>query len=139
ARQSIRQMFQFAVEFIFTPRLIRIETFQRYVQMQDFTQTLDLMLKERDSGLVMLTGHFGNWEVLGYVLATIGFDTVSVARPLDNPYLSEYVFGVRERMGQRIVAKKGATDDVVATLAARGMVGFTADQDAGKKGIFVDF
>src|SRR5437660_12058458 len=87
----------------------------------------------------MLTGHYGNWEILGYVLATIGFPTSSVARPLDNRYISDYVFGVRERTGQRIIAKKGATDEVTDVLAKKGVVAFTADQNAGSKGIFVDF
>ncbi|MFT3786274.1 MAG: hypothetical protein QM770_08920 [Tepidisphaeraceae bacterium] len=138
AHESIRQMFQFGVEFIFTPRLVRLETWGRYVELSEFRETLDLMLRNR-RGLILLTGHYGNWEVLGYVLATLGFATTSVARPLDNPYLSEYVFGVRERMGQKIVAKKGMTETVTEALANGEMVGFTADQDAGKKGLFVDF
>ena len=87
----------------------------------------------------MLTAHYGNFEVLGYLLATLGFPTSSVARPLDNPYLSDFVFGVRERQGQKIIAKKGATDDVVDVIESRGAVGFVADQNAGSKGIFVNF
>ena len=63
----------------------------------------------------------------------------SVARPLDNPYLSDFVFGVRERKGQRIIAKKGATDDVVDVIEGGGAVAFVADQNAGSKGMFVDF
>jgi KDO2-lipid IV(A) lauroyltransferase len=62
-----------------------------------------------------------------------------VARPLDNPYLSEFVCGVREKQGQRIIAKKGATDDVVEVIESKGAVAFVADQNAGSKGIFVNF
>ena len=87
----------------------------------------------------MLTGHYGNWEILGYVLATLGFDTTSVARPLDNPYVNDWLLGVRERQGQRIIAKKGATDEVTTCSSRKGTVGFIADQNAGSKGIFVDF
>src|SRR5258706_153843 len=53
--------------------------------------------------------------------------------------LSDFVFGVREKQGQRIIAKKGATGDVVDVIEAGGAVGFVADQNAGSKGIFVDF
>ena len=87
----------------------------------------------------MLTGHYGNWEILGYVLATLGFESTAVARPLDNPYINEWVFGVRERQGQKVVGKKGATHEITGLLGSGGAVGFVADQNAGHKGIFVDF
>jgi KDO2-lipid IV(A) lauroyltransferase len=58
---------------------------------------------------------------------------------LDNPYVNRWLLGVRERQGQRIVAKRGATDEVTQTLESGGMVAFIADQNAGPKGIFVDF
>jgi KDO2-lipid IV(A) lauroyltransferase len=93
----------------------------------------------KKQGLIMLTGHYGNWEILGYVLATLGFETTSVARPLDNPYINQWLLGVREKKGQKIIAKKGATSEIPDVLQAGGTVGFIADQNAGSKGIFVDF
>jgi KDO2-lipid IV(A) lauroyltransferase len=139
ARRSMQALCMLAVEVLFTTRLIRIDTFRKYVDLGDrFEEVLRLLLR-KDKGLIMLTGHYGNWEILGYVLATLGFPTVSIARPLDNPYVSEFVFGVRERTGQRIIAKKGATDEVVDVLEKNGTVGFIADQNAGSKGLFVDF
>jgi KDO2-lipid IV(A) lauroyltransferase len=138
ARESIRQLFCLGVEVMFTTRLITIDTVARYVDLGDVGRTLKLLL-DRHRGLIMLTGHYGNWEVLGYALATLGFKTTSVARPLDNPYINAWLLGVREKQGQKIIAKKGATDEVVQTLEARGVVGLIADQNAGPKGIFVDF
>jgi KDO2-lipid IV(A) lauroyltransferase len=138
ARRSMQELFMFFVEMFFTTRLIRIDSWARYIVLENFQKPLDLMLK-REGGLIMLTGHYGNFEILGYLLATLGFPTSSVARPLDNPYLSDFVFGVRERQGQRIIAKKGATGDVVDVIEGGGTVAFVADQNAGSKGIFVDF
>jgi len=138
ARRSMQQMFMLFVEMLFTTRLIRIDTWRQYVELDHFKQTLALLLDKR-RGLIMLTGHYGNWEILGYVLATLGFETTSIARPLDNPYVNDYVLGVRERQGQRILAKKGATTEVTALLERGGTVCFIADQNAGSKGIFVDF
>jgi KDO2-lipid IV(A) lauroyltransferase len=97
------------------------------------------MLLRRGQGLIMLTGHYGNWEVLGYVLATLGFQTTSIARPLDNRYVNQWLMGVREKKGQRIIDKTGATSEVTGVLASGGTVGFIADQNAGSKGMFVDF
>lgn len=138
ARESMQSLLMLGVEVLFTTRLVRIDTFTRYVRLGDFQQTINLLL-QRHRGLIMLTGHYGNWEILGYVLAVLGFPTVSVARPLDNVYINRWLLGVREKMGQKIVAKKGATEDITAALDAHGTVGFIADQNAGPKGLFVDF
>jgi KDO2-lipid IV(A) lauroyltransferase len=138
AERSMQHLVMLAVEVLFTTRLIRLDTYGRYVTLTNFRDVLDLMLRG-ERGIIMLTGHYGNWEILGYVLATLGFPTTSIARPLDNPYVSDYVFGVREKTGQRIIAKKGATTEVTEVLDAKGTVGFIADQNAGSKGLFVDF
>lgn len=138
ARRSMQQLIMLFVEVLFTTRLVRIDTIAHIMDLGNFDEVLRLLIK-RDRGLIMLTGHYGNWEVLGYALATLGFETTSVARPLDNPYVNHYLLGVRERMGQRIITKKGATDEVTTILEQKGVVGFIADQNAGPKGIFVDF
>ena len=138
ARESLRQTVMLAVEMLFTTNLVRIDTFDRHIKFENFTEVLELLIR-RETGLIMLTGHYGNWEVLGYVLATLGFETTSIARPLDNPYVNQWILGVRERQGQKIVSKKGATDEVIPVIEAKGAIGFIADQNAGSKGVFVDF
>lgn len=138
ALRSMQQLFMLFVEVLFTTRLVRVDTFSRFVELQNFGETLSLLMKKHQ-GLIMLTGHYGNWEILGYMLATLGFETTSVARPLDNKYVNEWLLGVRERQGQRIIAKKGATEEVTQILENHGAVGFIADQNAGPKGIFVEF
>jgi Kdo2-lipid IVA lauroyltransferase/acyltransferase len=138
ARESMRQLIVLFVEVVFTTHLVRIDTWRKYVELRDFRSTLELLLDER-RGLIMLTGHYGNWEVLGFVLATLGFPTTSVARTLDNPYVNEYVMGVRQKRGQRIVDKSGMTREATGVLDRHGTLGFIADQNAGSKGIFVDF
>ena len=138
ARRSMQQLIMLFIEILFTTRLVRVDTWNDYVELNNFQQTLGLLLK-RGRGLIMLTGHYGNWEILGYVLATLGFETTSIARPLDNPYVNRWIMGIREAKGQRIIDKKGATDEVTDVLNRGGAVGFIADQNAGPKGIFVDF
>jgi KDO2-lipid IV(A) lauroyltransferase len=139
ALRSMEALCMLGCEVMFTTRIVRVDTFRKYVQLGPrFDEVMKLLL-EKDRGLILLTAHYGNWEILGYVLATLGFATTSVARPLDNPYVSDYVFGVRERTGQRIIAKKAATTEVTDLLENHQAVAFVADQNAGKKGIFVDF
>ena len=106
ACESVQQLIMFFVELLFTTRLVRLDTWSQFVELENFEPVIKLLM-QRDRGVILLTGHYGNWEILGYVLATLGFQTTSVARPLDNPYVNRYVLGVREKQGQRIIAKKG--------------------------------
>ena len=138
ARRSMQQLVMLGVEVLFTTRLIRLDTYARYCELENFQESLGLLLRP-GKGLIMLTGHYGNWEILGYVLATLGFETTAVARPLDNPYVNRWLLGVREKQGQRILDKKGAVNEVTDLLEAGKAVGFIADQNAGTKGMFVDF
>jgi Kdo2-lipid IVA lauroyltransferase/acyltransferase len=138
ARRSMQEIPMLGVEVLFTTRLVRLDTWARFVTLDNFRETLGLLL-DKHRGLILLTAHYGNFEILGYVLALLGFPTSSIARPLDNRYISDWLFGVRERLGQKIIVKKGATEEVVETLTNHGTVGFVADQNAGSKAIFVDF
>ena len=140
ARQCVHQLGRcWQSKCLFTTRLIRLDTWVKYCRKPVTLPSAHKCCCKRGQGVIMLTGHYGNWEILGYVLATIGFETTSVARPLDNPYLNDWIMGVRERQGQKIVGKKGATTEVVEVLERGGAVGFIADQNAGSKGVFVDF
>lgn len=138
ARASMRSLAWLGVEFLLTVRKISPNTWRRHVRLGNIAEALRLMV-ERKTGLILLTGHFGNWEVMGYTMAALGFDSVAVARRLDNPYVNDWALGLREKAGLRILDKKGAAMEVDGILAGRGLVAFIADQDAGRRGIFVDF
>jgi len=138
ARASMRSLAYLAVEVLFTTRLITPGRWRRHIELVNQAENIRLLLGGR-TPLVYITGHFGNWEVVGYTMAALGFPNVAVARPLDNPYLDRYVRGVRENRGLKILDKKGASEMVEDLLAANGAVSFIADQDAGRKGLFVDF
>ena len=99
-------------------------------------------MDERITGnrpMIMLTGHYGNWELAGYVFGLFGFPTVSVAPDLDNPFLERYVRTFREKTGQLLVPKQGGYDQMVEVLKDNRILSFLADQDAGQRGLFVDF
>ena len=83
--------------------------------------------------------NFGNWEVTAYTMGAVGFPAHAVARPLDNPYINDFLLGVREGPGIVVLDKKGATEQLTGILENKGIIGVVADQDAGRKGIFADF
>lgn len=138
AKASMRSLVYLGLEVLFTTRLITPTRWRRYARLANQRENIRLLV-ERKTPLIYVTGHFGNWEVIGYTLATLGFDSYAVARPLDNPYINEYIMGVRQKTGLAILDKKGATQSMDDILSANGVISFIADQDAGRKGMFVDF
>jgi len=138
ARESMRNMVYFALEFLFTHRVVTPGRWREYAGLANQVENIRL-LTERKSAIVYVAGHFGNWERVGYTLAILGFPGFAVARPLDNPYLNRYVMDIRQRKGLTILDKKGASERMDEILASHRYVSFLADQDAGRRGIFVDF
>jgi KDO2-lipid IV(A) lauroyltransferase len=88
---------------------------------------------------VILSGHYGNFELAAYLFGLFGFRIFSVARELDNPLLDRFVTEFRESRGQRILPKKGSAPDVALVLAENGAIGLLGDQAAGPKGCWVEF
>lgn len=138
ARSSMRSLLYLALEVMLTTRRITPGGWRRHVRLGNLGPALRLALEQK-TGLILVTGHFGNWEALGYAMAVLGFPSVAVARPPDNPYLSDYLMGVREKTGQSILYKRGATQTMNDVLEAKGTLSFIADQDAGPRGLFVRF
>jgi KDO2-lipid IV(A) lauroyltransferase len=124
------------IDIIHLPRRLHPNNWRRHVEL-DQGRWVDLLLSGRP--LLLVTGHFGNWELGGYVLGLLGFTTHAIARPLDNPYLDDYLRLFRERTGQKILAKKGDFDEMQGLLTSGGVLATLADQDAGQRGLFVDF
>jgi KDO2-lipid IV(A) lauroyltransferase len=138
ARASVRSMISMFLEALWTPRLIQPHRWRRHVRLRHMPGVIRLMV-ERKQPAIMITGHFGNWEVVGYTMAAVGLPSYTVARHIDNPHIDRFVFGVREEAGQRMIYKKGAARQVAEAMHSRAVVCFVGDQDAGRKGIYVDF
>ena len=125
------------MEILHIPRKLHPTTWRDRITLVGHERVIDRLL---DGGpLIMLTGHFGNWEMAGYLFGVFGFPPNSVARALDNPYLDAYLKTFRERTGQKMIPKKGGYDEMLAVLRSNGVLSFLADQDAGERGMFVDF
>jgi KDO2-lipid IV(A) lauroyltransferase len=137
ARASFEHFVKLAVEVCSTPRVLTHDTWARHATIEQLGPAIRLLNAGRP--VILLTGHTGNWEVLGYLLAVLGYDLDAVARPIDNPLINDWLLGIRQRQGMRIITKFNATDRMVGVLNRGGALGFIADQNAGDKGLFVPF
>jgi KDO2-lipid IV(A) lauroyltransferase len=138
-RSVYRHFCTVLVEIIHLPRKMHANTWRRYFDL-DRTHgraLVDCLLSDRP--LMLVTGHFGNWEMAGYVLGLFGFRGYAIARPLDNQFLDDFLRRFRESTGQQILAKHGDFERIQTILKEGGVLATLADQDAGQRGYFVDF
>jgi KDO2-lipid IV(A) lauroyltransferase len=136
-RATYRHFAHLLVEITLTPRKLHVTNWKAHVEIVDDRRVVGHLLSGRP--LLIVTGHFGNWEIAGYVLGLVGMTTHAVARPLDNPYLDDFLRRFREHTGQKILAKHGDFDQMQGLLASGGVLATLGDQDAGQRGLFVDF
>lgn len=138
AENSIRNMFQlFAVDSLAMPRLLRRENWTEKVRVGTMGQVIPMLVREEPA--IFITGHTGNWELLGYLLSLLGFKLTVLARPIDNPLINKWLLDLRQTHGMKVMTKFGATPEVDQLIRDGGRIGFIADQNAGDKGMFVPF
>lgn len=137
ADRSLENVTMFAIEAICLPRRLSPLTWSRYFQIVDFDDAINAFMQGR--GGIIVTPHYGPFEISAHVMAALGFDIIAVMRPLDNEYMNRYLVDSRKTQGLKLIDKKGATTQAQSLLEDNYMVTFVGDQDAGRKGIFVDF
>ncbi|MFM7151571.1 MAG: lysophospholipid acyltransferase family protein [Gemmataceae bacterium] len=128
------------VEMIRLPRVLNrrnYRTFTHWVPADG--EQIGIRWAKCGRPLLILTGHFGNWEILGYTIGLVGLSAGIIARKIDNPYIDRMLKQLRTRTGQELLDKNEDYGKILEYLGSgrhRGMVG---DQDAGARGLYVDF
>jgi len=137
ARGMWEHLFVLVAEVAMAGRKIHETNWNRYLRVINLRPALKAIMSDRPT--LIVSGHFGNFELANYILGMLSVPTLAVARELDNPYIDHYLRNFRANTGQRMVDKKGGYDDIRATLDSAGTVSLLADQYAGSKGCWVDF
>jgi KDO2-lipid IV(A) lauroyltransferase len=125
------------MEILQIPRKLHPTTWRDRITLVGHEKVVDQLMK--GGPVIMLSGHFGNWEMAGYLFGVFGYPPHSVARTLDNPYLDRFLRSFRERTGQKMIPKSGGYDQMLEVLRNGGVLSFLADQDAGQNGMYVEF
>jgi KDO2-lipid IV(A) lauroyltransferase len=81
-------------------------------------------------GLIVVTGHLGNWELGGSYLSARGLPLDAVARGMENPLFDGYLTRTRERIGMSIMHDSEAVRRVPRALRSGRAVAFLFDQGA---------
>ena len=132
---------RFLVEFFKLP-LMSAERRKKFIRVENMESPLKA--HKQGKGLILLTGHFGNWEV-STVAGIQQFPQFKglfhfVRRPLKPEILNRYVTRRFQKAGFGTIAKRGSLDQILDLLASGAVVVYVFDQHAGgKDGVVVDF
>lgn len=137
ALRSYEHLAELAVEFTIAPRLLSEDAWVEHVEIGQLSGAIQTLM--RDGPVVLVTGHCGNWEIVGYTLALLGFPMHALYRPLDVRPMDRFVRRSRERRGLTLVDKFGAIRALPEIMKSGHTAGFVADQNAGDRGLFVPF
>jgi KDO2-lipid IV(A) lauroyltransferase len=137
ARRMWEHLFLMMCEIAHAPRKIHRSNWHHYVSIDGKRELVRYLLDPRP--IVLVSAHFGNFEMGGYIAGLLGFPSHTVARTLDNPYLDRFVRRFREANGQFILPKSGSSAQIDGVLKSGGLLVALGDQNAGPKGCWVDF
>jgi len=98
-----------------------------------------LLEAARGPGVVMATGHLGNWEIAGAAVALRGVGVDAVAVRQRNRLFDASLVSNRERLGIHVIYRGGAGAALFRSIRRGRVPALLADQDAGRSGVFVEF
>jgi KDO2-lipid IV(A) lauroyltransferase len=138
ARRSYEHFGMMVMEYLRLPRLSESELRQRISfsmpqEQNPYEQALAL-----GKGAICMTGHFGNWEYLGALVA-LRYPMVYLYQEQNNPYVDALIRDIRTRMRMPTIPRGTALRGILKALRQKKFVAILADQDAGSNGLFVNF
>lgn len=89
-------------------------------------------------GVIAVSAHYGNWEMVPGVMRRHGYPVSVVARTANDPMTAAIIISSRESVGQENIDRSDVRG-MLRVLQAGGILGIVPDQYALRGGIVVDF
>jgi KDO2-lipid IV(A) lauroyltransferase len=125
------------MEFLSLPRLkeTEIRDLVRLNNKEYFDEIV-----ARGEGAFLVSGHFGNWELLGARMVTEGIPVSFIVKEQSNARVDRIQNDIRHRIGIGTIRSGGTSiREMVKALRRKEMIGLVGDQDAGPDGYFTEF
>jgi len=137
ARKVFENVAMIAVEMIRFPK-INASNIDSYVRMEN-SGIIDESFRA-GRGTIILTGHFGNWELLAMTLRVKGYPGVAVGRKIYFHKYDEYLNRLRKMHDVKVIDREQSPRAFLRILKQNNIVGILADQDVDSvEGVFVNF
>lgn len=103
-------------------------------------KTMDEALK-RGKGVVFVTGHFGNWELLARYVALEDYPAAVIGKEASDPRTTKLIERFRASGKLRVIWRgaQGAAKEILRALKNNFILGFLIDQDTRVQSVFVPF
>ena len=137
AEQSVVKFGRMIIEVLRFP-LLNPDTIGSVVKTDGLEYLEEAYAKGK--GVIMCTGHFGNWELLGADVALHGYPMLSIARKQNNGAMDRFINEYREKAGQKVAYNRGR-EGVLAMgryLREKHLLGILFDQDTNDTGIKIN-
>src|SRR5437870_3608454 len=128
ARDSYRNLGRTAMETMLLASRSREDVLAMFGEVDGWHFVEERLAAGR--GLMLASGHVGNWELGGAYLAARGLPISAVARHMANPLVDRYLTRTRERLGLNVIHDEVAVRRVPRALRSGGVVAFLVDQAA---------
>src|SRR4051812_48032651 len=128
ARAAYGHLGRTSIETAILPSYSAEEIIQLFEDVQGWSIIEERLARGR--GLILVTGHLGNWELGGAYLAARGLKIDAVARHMANPLFDRYLTTTRERIGMTVIHDDEAVRRVPRSLRGGRTVAFLVDQGA---------
>jgi len=136
-KKIYKNLFIVLVEILYLPSLKK-EEIENLVYIKNEKLIEDALRK--DKGLIFVSAHFGNWEVLAISAALrLGKTFSIITKPLRNPYIDEYINSWRTKFGNKIVPLGISIRNIFKEILEKKIVALLADQRASLNSLEMEF
>lgn len=135
AKQVFMHFARAAVEFFYLLSLSR-EQIDAMIDLEG-AEHLDAALA-KGKGCIIITAHYGNWELLARKLVIKGYKVSVIARDSDDPGMTGITTRIRENGGYQVFDKDQPLIGAIRALRRNEILGILPDQNESN-GIFADF
>jgi len=137
-RGVMGHMLQTAVDFLRFATLSRDQAVSFVETGEAYSFCKDILQEGR--GLIIMTPHMGNWELLAGIFGLQGFRGAVVGRRIYYEPYNRWIVGLRNSVGVQTIYQDEAARQIHKHLKAGEIVGLLPDQDMDRvRGVFVDF
>ncbi len=124
--------------------VLRFDRFSRkeISQIVDYAEAFEVVkgLFSEGKGIIMMSSHIGNWELLAGVFCHSGFRGAVVGRRIYYEPYNRWIVGLRRSVSVETLYRDESMREMLKVLQRNEILGILPDQDVDStKGFFVDF
>lgn len=137
ALASFRHLGTSLIEFFLRQPRITGEEVEREVRFEGQEHYEAALARGR--GVVLITAHYGNWEIMGPRLVRAGYRVSAISRVADDPGTESLIEGIRSNSGYTQIPRRLAARQGLAVLRRNEILAVLLDQNTLEGGVFVPF